>query len=508
MESKKNAQSRRLEALQQIAIELLDHTNQHDLLALIVKKAVGLLDCDAGSLFLKHDDNTLIFEVAINQSISFDFEKKQVPLSDKGIAAYTFREAKIVRIKDAYRIPKTSPFHFNPFFDQKTGYRTHSVLSVPLLNSRGERLGVLQLINRYGNKKVSIPFNREDEKLTTSFAALASSAIENAALYTNIKGLFEGFVSASISAIESRDPVTKGHSQRVSLLSMELGRKMERFTPVQIDEIRVAALLHDFGKIGVKEEVLSKSKKLYPTEQTLIRSRLDHFKYMAEISHLRALIQRLKDERRAPGEFETAGMEKNIDEVKTRIESIWADILDLNEPSILNEDRSKKLALLSDIKFADAKGIYVPVLQREEIQTLSIKKGSLTVEERMKIESHVTQTYFFLNQIPWSNDYSNIPDIAHSHHEKLDGSGYPRGIKGKEISLQARLLTICDIFDALVAADRPYKKSLPFDKALMILESEAKEGKLDANILKVFIEAKVFDSVSFSAHPHAEKKSA
>ncbi len=500
MKKKKSIHSRRLEALQQIAIELLDHSNQHDLLNLIVTKAVGLLNCEAGSLFLRHDANSLIFEVAINQTLKFNFEKKLIPISDQGIAAYTFREGKAVRIRNAYELDAASPFKFNPFFDKATGYKTRSVLSLPLINSKEERLGVLQLINRYTGNKKSISFKREDVKLAQSFAALASSAIENSHLYSNIKGLFEGFVQASVSAIESRDPVTKGHSQRVSQLSVNLGLKLNQFSANQIDEIRVAALLHDFGKIGVKEEVLVKAKKLYPAEQAVIRARLDHFRYATEIKFLRDLLQKLKAESRIPTEMDLAGTEKKIEEMRQSIEGVWTDILDLNEPSILNEDRSKKLVKLQEVMFPHTNGSVKPVLEASEIKTLSIKKGSLTTEERLKIEGHVTQTYFFLKQIPWSNEYVNIPDIAHSHHEKLDGSGYPRGIEGKAISIQARLLTICDIYDALVAADRPYKKALPSERALMILEAEAKEGKLDPQILKVFIEAKVFESVSFD-HP-------
>jgi len=495
MSIRKIKQTHRLAALQHAAIELIETADYKELLSKIVNQAVELMECDAASLYLKHDEKSLVFELAINLSVSVNFQKKVTPLSDTGIAAYTFKKNKCVRINDAYKIPKGSAFSFNPANDLKTGYRTHSVLSVPLVSSQGESLGVLQLINKKKSKKVFAPFSKQDETLSKSFAALASASIEKANLYHSIKDLFEGFIRASVSAIESRDPVTKGHSQRVSALSVALAKNLNQFTPSQLDEVRVAALLHDFGKIGVREEVLVKAKKLFRDEQREIRSRLDHFEAVAENRTLRALLESIRLTKRIPSDLEMAAIDKQIRELKGNIETIWGDILDLNEPTVMNEDRSEKLYRLRDIKFYTSKGILEPVLKESEIKLLSIKKGSLSESERMMIENHVTQTYFFLKEIPWGHDLRNVPEIAHTHHEKLDGSGYPRGLKEKEIPTQARLMAICDIYDALVAADRPYKKAVPVEKALGILEQEAKNGQLDKKILKVFIESKVYEKV-------------
>ncbi len=484
----------RLAALQHIAVELIETADYKELLSKIVHKSIKLLDCDAASLYLKHDEKSMVFELAINQSLKIDFEKKVTPLSDTGIAAYSFKKNKIVRVRDAYKLPKNSPYSFNPAIDLKTGYRTQSVLSVPLVSSQGESLGVLQLINRKLSKRTYTEFTMQDEQLSKSFAALASAAIEKANLYHSIKELFEGFIRASVSAIESRDPVTKGHSQRVSLLSVTLAKNLNEFTPAQIDEVRVAALLHDFGKIGVREEILVKAKKLFKDEQREIRSRLDKFRAISENRALRNLLQEIHKARRPPTDLEIALMDKHIRETNEQIETIWGDILDLNEPTVMNEDRSEKLMRLKEIQFHSNGGVLEPVLKECEIQLLGIKKGSLSDSERMQIENHVTQTYFFLKEIPWSNELKNVPHIAHTHHEKLNGTGYPRGLSGIEIPTQARLMTICDIYDALVAADRPYKKAVPIEKALNILEMEAKNGQLDSKILKVFIESKVYES--------------
>lgn len=484
----------RLAALQHIAVELIETTDYKELLSKIVHKAVQLLHCDAASLYLKHDEQSMVFELAINLSLEIDFEKKITPLSDTGIAAYSFKKNKIVRIKDAYKISKNAPYSFNSSFDEKTGYRTESVLAVPLVSSQGESLGVLQLINRRKSAKAFTEFSLQDEQLAKSFASLASAAIEKANLYHSIKELFEGFIRASVSAIESRDPVTKGHSQRVSLLSVQLAKNLNEFTPAQLDEVRVAALLHDFGKIGVREEILVKAKKLFRDEQREIRSRLDHFSAVSENRLLRKLLEEIRNTKRIPSDLEIAQVEKHIREANEQIESIWADIVDLNEPTVMNEDRSEKLMRLKELHFYSKRGVLEPVLKENEIKLLSIRKGSLSEAERMQIENHVTQTYFFLKEIPWSKELKNVPHIAHTHHEKMNGTGYPRGLIGDEIPVQARLMAICDIYDALVAADRPYKKAVPVEKALSILEMEAKSGQLDNRILKVFIEAKVYES--------------
>lgn len=192
-----------------------------------------------------------------------------------------------------------------------------------------------------------------------------------------------------------------------------------------------------------------------------------------------------------------AGLDKRIRDFSEQLNSYWKVILDLNRPTILNEDGSKRLVELSGVQCCDSQGEAKPLLAPEEILSLSILRGSLSESERAEIESHVTHSFEFLKNIPWTRELAGIPEIAYAHHERLDGTGYPRKIRGNEIPLQARMMSICDIYDALTAKDRPYKKAVPVEKALDILNMEAKEGKLDAALLQVFFEAKVYENTDF-----------
>jgi len=507
----------RLQALQRIAVALLQTRHKSEILSLIVNEAMNLIACDAGSLYLKHDERTLNFEVAVNQSLRFDFKQHRVPILGPGIAAHCFRSAKPLIIPDVYELPDDLPYRFDKSFDRMANYRTRSMLVQPLISSKKETVGVLQLINRkhrptdewrqIANHLDAAPgFTDDDADFLQAFSSLAAAAIENSILYENIEQLFEGFVHASVKAIESRDPVTRGHSERVALLTTELAENVRRcpndairvdFNPSQISEIRYAALLHDFGKLGVSEATLLKSEKLFPEEKERIRARFDSFVATHEIMRLRELISRLAAEKRAPHDIEIARIKKECVDFANRIENYWSALLDLNRPSVLDEAKGELLKSLSGIELPVLMGDPKKLLEVEEIGSLAIIRGSLSNDQRLEIESHVAKTYEFLKDIPWGREFRNLPHIAFSHHEKLDGSGYPRKLKGDEIPPQSRLLAICDIFDALVAPDRPYKAAVPMEKALAILDSEARAGKLDKTFLSVFHDAKVYEMPQF-----------
>ncbi len=521
----------RLQALQEISAELMTTRHLRDTLALIVNKAVDLLVCDAGSVYLSQEPGSLTFEVAINRSTEFSFERHQVPIEGHGLASHVYRSGQSLRIRDVRRAPKSAPYRFDPSFDLKTGYQTRSVLIHPLRSSKGEILGVLQLINRKRSRSESWPsrnpkalakmpsFDVDDARLLQSFAAVASSAIESSKLYRNIEKLFEGFVTASVSAIESRDPVTRGHSERVAILTVDLAEKLGRthfansneslrFNSQQVAELRYAALLHDFGKIGVREATLQKEEKLTDVQKLRIRARFSDFKHATEIRLYRDYIQELMARQAVPSGFELNRIEKQMAEFGARIESYWSRVLDLNQPSVLNHDRSKALDELSHVHCKDCAGHVKPILNPDEIFSLKIQKGSLTQEERLEIESHVTHTFNFLRRIPWTKEFSQIPDIAFAHHERMDGSGYPRQLKDVKIPVQSKVMAICDVFDALAANDRPYKPALPTARALQILEVEAAAGKLDARILQVFIEARIFENTEFLKLQHPDRRAA
>ncbi|MCP4727118.1 MAG: HD family phosphohydrolase, partial [bacterium] len=333
----------------------------------------------------------------------------------------------------------------------------------------------------------------------------AAVSIENNLLYRNIERLFEGFVNASVGAIESRDPTTSGHSSRVAVLTVNLARKIDGinngkfknvyFSTDQIKEIRYASLLHDFGKVGVREPVLLKSKKLYPDQIADIMHRLGHHKRYEEICALKAKLKHLLEKGVENHKDEFIIIENELDERIKRINEAAELICSVNEPTVLESDTAMNLEAVSSYTYIDHDNSEKALLSKEEKNALFIKRGSLGENERLEIESHVLHTFQFLKKVPWTKDIMNVPEIAYAHHEKIDGSGYPNNIPEKKIPIQSKMMTISDIFDALTASDRPYKKAVPYKKALDILGYEMKAKKIDKDLLDVFIETEIFRSV-------------
>jgi HD-GYP domain-containing protein (c-di-GMP phosphodiesterase class II) len=345
-------------------------------------------------------------------------------------------------------------------------YRTRSVACFPLLKTTHELVGVIQIVN----SKHGADFSQEELDIARALSGPIAVALETAVLYQDIEDLFDGFIKASVTAIESRDPTTSGHSERVARLTVGLAEEVSTseqkafrnisFNDLQIKEIRYASLLHDFGKIGVPEHVLLKEKKLYPME------------YM-EIFRRYSVLKLAHPDRAA------------------ELEEIWHTIVSLNEPSIKFVETKDSLAkyIGSTMRVFDED---VPLLTETEYESLSIGKGSLTDEDRLLIESHVTHTYNFLKQIPWTRYLKRIPEISYAHHEKLDGTGYPRSLEKKDIPIESQIMAVADIFDALTAQDRPYKKAMPTAKAIEILFEDAKKGKITRDLVEIFAEKKVY----------------
>jgi HD-GYP domain-containing protein (c-di-GMP phosphodiesterase class II) len=454
------------------------------------------------------------FKITQNDSNPTDFSEFVMPLSKKTISGYVASMETVLNIEDVYEIPADREYAFGRKYDEDTGYRSKSMLTVPMKDHKGEILGVVQLINRkrdFSERLGSpqeveakvVPFSREIEPLVMSLASQAAVSLENNKLYQDIEKLFEGFVKASVQAIESRDPTTSGHSNRVALYTVDLAKAVDRigsgaysgqhFSPEQLKEIRYASLLHDFGKVGVREHVLVKAKKLYPHQLEMVKMR---FAYIQKAM----LYGMLKERFDALCNGGTDGyLEAKIDfdrreeQWLAEIDAYLKTIITADEPKVLEENPAHILDEIHTRTFLEKGGQAMPFLTDDEYLKLRIKRGSLDEAERKEIESHVTHTFQFLSTIPWTAEMRNIPDIAYGHHEKLDGGGYPRKLPAAHIPVQARMMTVSDIYDALTASDRPYKPAVPAQKALDILAKEVEMKQLDKELVDIFIESKVWE---------------
>jgi len=449
----------------------------------------------------------LRFLWAQNDTVSFPFEQTQVEISNASIAGHVALTGESVQLEDAYDVPPGLPYKINHDFDAKLGYRTKSILAVPMCNDKGEVVGVLQLINSKRNPGAKltshaaaaaevVPFTLHHRKLLLSLASQAAVALQNSRLLASIENLFEGFVRASVVAIEQRDPATCGHSARVARLTLALAEAVNRtttgplahihFTPTHKKELRYAALLHDFGKVGVRENILLKKEKLYPAQLELLRHRFLFAKRSSETELLRAKLELLLAHGEHAHNQAAQEAEVRFQKYCTELDALWDYVLQCNLPSSTPETARPRLAEAATRTYVDPNGISRPLITDEEIRLLSIPQGSLDPLERAQMEDHVMYTVRFLSQIPWTPEIRGVIPIAGAHHEKLDGSGYPHRLSADNISWQTRMLTIVDIFDGITASDRPYKKAFTPEEALGILRAQVAAGAIDPDLFELF----------------------
>ena len=526
-----------IEQLLAIGTALSSSNDLTELLHLILSKSREITCSDAGSLYLIDRSDTphkLLFKISQNDSLpSAPFQEFAMPLTHKSLAGYVALTGQSLNLPDAYLLPPGVPYQLDRSFDTTMPYRTCSVLVLPMQDQDREIIGVLQLINRKVKPNIVLttenameltqPYSEWEKRIVRSLASQAAISIERNHLQESIENLFEGFVRASVQIIEARDPTTSGHSERVAELTVRLSEEATsisvgplrsiHFSDRQIQEIRYAALLHDFGKVGIPEAILGKRKKLYPEQLELIRHRFALARRTLEMecaqTKFKYLLEHPSHEHRddtSSGCSHCQSLKQFDSQLTQTIETLnyyWEFIQELNEPDVVlrrdvqafSEETAAQLAGLAQYTYRDIDGVTKPLISEAEMAQLLIPRGTLTTQERLGIEAHVTHTYHFLKRIPWTKHLKDVPIIAYGHHEKLDGTGYPQGLKQDEISIQSQMLTIADIYDALTASDRPYKRRLPLDTALKILRQEAAKNKINSDLVELFEQRQVFSVV-------------
>jgi len=513
---------RRLEQLNDIGAALSQERNLDRLLEKILVAAQTISHADGGSLYLVEEGKRLRFAIMRNDTLKIalggtsgnDIPFYPIQLYRDGkpnnsmVAAYAAINQRTVNIADAYT---EAGFDFSGTrqFDQKTGYRSKSFLTVPMKNHEGEIIGVLQLINSLASDTREIlPFSEADQRLAESLASQAAIALSNRALIVQLEELFESFIVLINTAIDEKSPYTGGHCQRVPMLTLMLAEAVNEtgegplasFTMTDSDryELKIAGMLHDCGKVTTPVHVVDKSTKLETIFDriNLIDTRFEVLKRDAEIQALRERLALAED----PGvdEMGRRGRQYGIDQaLRERSRQYDEDREFLRRCNIGGEYMPPEAqARVHEIgrgyRWTDPSGHIANFLSEDEITNLTIARGTLTPEERETINHHIVATIKMLEALPWPKHLHNVPEYAGGHHERMDGKGYPRGLVREQMSVQARVMGIADIFEALTAKDRPYKHGKTLSESLKILGWFKENGHIDPDLFDIFVRRKVY----------------
>ncbi len=478
----------------QAGVMLSSERDQNHLLDVVLASVMELANCDAGTLYLL-DGEALRFKVMHTNSLGThsggdgkDPDMPPVPLRRENVCAFCFLEGRTVRVEDVHT---STEYDFSgPIrYDAITGYHTQSMLVVPMRNREGEKLGVIQLINAMDGEGNIQAFPEDMILALESVTSQAAVTIQNSRYMREIRELFQSFVRVMSAAVDERSPYNANHSRRMARFAGRfvdfLNRKAGEsggdipFPPQRKEELVMSVLLHDIGKVTTPLEVMNKPERLYESQKADIRHRMETIRLLGRIARLEGRI--------TPEEAEVLDRETRETE---------AELFRMSTAGFLPDERLEWMEGVARRTYTDEEGRELPWLTEEERAMLSIRKGTLSGEERGVMENHVVVTNKLLSKIKFSNDLSHVRDWAAAHHELLNGSGYPRHLEGDEIPMEARIITILDIFDALVAADRPYKPGIPVEKALGILDAMAnKEGKLDPGLTALFIESRCWEGI-------------
>lgn len=464
--------------------------NLESLVALVAKRTSQIMGCERSSVFLLDGQKRELYSLVAE---GLESKKLRLPLNE-GIAGYVARTGWTLNIPDAYKEER-----FNPKVDHKTGYHTTSVLAMPLFNRQSQVMGVLQCLNKLGPNGAHVPFERSDEPFLSALTGLVAIFLENAKLYRHMKDLLAAVVSGFSRSIDDRDPCTHGHSRRVTQYALNLARAVHEckspafahvhYTRDRVLQLRYSGLLHDVGKIGVREHVLCKANKLAAGAIEKIEGRLEVIRERKRSELLQRAIEEKKDHRGLLIE-EYQPFSKDIDDALAVVRA-------RNTPGFVTDEQ------MAELKALEERGW----ITRDECEVLAIRKGNLTPDEWEDIRSHVTKSYQLLRKIPWPRELHDLPEIAYSHHEKRDGSGYPRKIKGDAIHFDGQILCVADIYDALTSSDRPYKKAMPHDRARKILvEEEGAKNKIMPELVNLFFEKKCYIIEETAAQLGVNKK--
>lgn len=472
-----------------IGVMLSEERNVNRLLQKILQVVMDLTRCDAGTLYLKEDD-ALRFKIMETRSLGThdggdgkDPDLPPVPLRIENVCAMSLLEDRTVLVRN---VRECDDYDFSgPIkYDAITGYHTESMLVVPMRNREKDKIGVLQLINAMDEDGNIISFSEEMVLLVESVASMSAITIQNVRYINDIQALFHSFVQVMSSAVDERTPYNGSHTRHMAAYGDRFIDYINanggyHYTPAQKEEILMSVWLHDIGKLVTPLEVMNKAARLLPEQLTEFTHRMEIIKLRGEIDCLSGRI--------TPGALEQ--LKADVQAAKELVDGV-------NTAGFLPEPRLEAVRQLRERTYQDEDGTERNWLTGDEYAMLSIQKGTLSEDERHIMEEHVVITGKLLSKIRFSRDLANVPAWASSHHELMNGSGYPHHRQGDEIPPEVRIITILDIFDALVADDRPYKPGMPIDRALSILDAMAnKEGKLDPELTALFIQSRVWETV-------------
>jgi HD-GYP domain-containing protein (c-di-GMP phosphodiesterase class II) len=514
-----NETVRQLENLVSISIALSAEKDSNKLLEMIMYEARRVTNADAGTLYLVEGEH-LRMKIIHNKTMNTflggkgeDIDLPPVPISKEYVSGFVAATGKAVNIPDVY---EAEDFDFSGprKYDAMTGYRTCSMLTIPLQNHLEEVIGVLQLLNAVDEETGKIiSFDPAHQAIVQSLSSLAAIALTNMQLIQEIENLFESFVQVMVTAIDAQTPYNATHTQQVSRLSELIAREInhvqsgplatEYFDDDRLKVLVMAGWLHDIGKVATPLKVMNKATRL-GEQFPLVMGRIEY----ALLKERNALLWGELNKSMSEGQatellctLQTSIEEENYCPESTRLkihmlESARELITRADNPAtFIDSELKEKLGALSKITFRDEDGHACPLLTPEELASITVAKGTLTEEERRIMEDHVIITEKMLSKLPFTKKLARAPELACMHHEHLDGKGYPQGLKGDDIPLEARILAIADIYDALTASDRPYKKGMPLEDALRIMGFMVKDGKLDIDIMDLFIRQKVWEKL-------------